>query len=205
MSIRTVVVEDHPVTRLGLVTALKAQPDFEVVAECESVPACVDACLDLEPDLAIVPLRLEGELLGVQLCRELKERTETRVLIYTSFYDSAETTAAYLSGTDSLVNKSLRTQTLLDAARSTAAGQRVWAVSETTDRRAEQQQALIKESQLTRREQEILDLMLQRHSNNEIAGHLHIEVSTVKTHVTHILQKLGIDSRSSLLSRPSSK
>lgn len=203
MSIRAVVVEDHPVTRLGLVTVLNAQTDIEVVAECGSADEGLCHTLGFSPDLVIIPLRLDGHLAGVQLCREIKEQSNAHVLVYTSFYDSAETNAAYLSGADSLVNKSLETTTLLDAARSTAAGHRIWALSDTVDRRQEEMRALMAQTHLTQREQEILGFMLQRFSNNEIARQLHIEVSTVKTHVKHILQKLGVESRSVLLNRES--
>lgn len=199
MSIRIQLVEDHPVVRLGLKTVIEAQPDMEVVGEAESARDAVATARDLAPDLVILPLRLEGELRGIELCRELKSTPPApRVLIYTSYNSAEDASASFLSGADSFVHKKEDSARLLDTIRTTAQGRRTWLLGAETRDESDRLREAVERSGLTLREREVLGFMLQRFSNAEIAGELFIELPTVKTHVSNILAKLGLQSRQEL-------
>lgn len=199
MSIRILLVEDHPVVRLGLKSVVEAQPDMKVVGEVESAVDAVAYARDLEPDLVILPLRLEGELRGIELCRELKTLAPVpRVLIYTSYNSAEDASASFLSGADSFVHKKEDSARLLDTIRSTVEGRRTWLLGAETRDESERLQQAVERSGLTEREREVLGFMLQRFSNAEIARELIVELPTVKTHVSNILAKLGLQSRHEL-------
>lgn len=197
--IRILLVEDHPVVRLGLRTVIAAQPDMEVVGAAETTADALARAGDLAPDLVIQPLRLEGEPRGIELCRELKSLVRTpKVLIYSSYNSTEEASSSFLSGADSFVHKGEDSARLLDTIRATAAGRRVWLLGVETKDQSAQLQELMAGSSLTRREQEVLGFMLQRLTNAQIANELFIELPTVKTHVSSILGKLGLRSRREL-------
>lgn len=199
MTIRVLIVEDHPVVRLGLKTVIDAQPDMEVVGEADAAEDALIAVDDLAPDLVIVPLRLDGELRGIELCRELKSMTSApRVLIYTSYNSADDASASFLSGADSFVHKGEDSGRLLDTIRTTVEGRRTWLLGAESGDESDRLRTAVERSGLTEREREVLGFMLQRFSNAEIAKELFIELPTVKTHVSKILAKLGLRSRQEL-------
>lgn len=196
--VRVLLVEDHPVVRLGLRTILAAQPDGFELDEAEEAATCLQL-LERGPALVLMPLRLEGELKGVELCREIKSRDpDVAVLIYTAYASREDASTAYLSGADSFLYKGAPETRLLDAIRTTLAGGRVWALDRDERQRLATFERGVASSGLTAREAEVLGFMLQRYTNAEIARELYIEVPTVKSHVSSILQKLGISSRREL-------
>ena len=199
MTIRVLIVEDHPVVRLGLKTVIDAQPDMEVVGEADAAEDALIAVDDLAPDLVIVPLRLDGEVRGIELCRELKSMTPApRVLIYTSYNSADDASASFLSGADSFVHKGEDSGRLLDTIRTTVEGRRTWLLGAESGDESDRLRTAVERSGLTEREREVLGFMLQRFSNAEIAKELFIELPTVKTHVSKILAKLGLRSRQEL-------
>jgi len=199
VTVRVLVVEDHPVVSLGLRTVIDAQPDMKVVGDATSVETALRAARDLEPDLVILPLRLEGEPLGIELCRELKTgKPSPRVLIYTSYNSMDDASASFLSGADSFVHKKEDSGRLLETIRSTMAGRRTWLLGVEHADESTRLQDAVERSGLTQREREVLGFMLQRFSNAEIASELFVELPTVKTHVSNILAKLGLRSRNDL-------
>lgn len=197
--IRILLVEDHPVVRLGLRTAISAQPDMEVINEADSPESAMSKCFDETPDLAIIPLRLGGEIRGIELCREIKTCPGAPyVLIYTFYNSREETSSSYLSGADSYLHKGEDTWHLLDAIRATSAGRKVWLLGTEASEQAAKLEEAVENSGLTRREREVLGFMLQRFTNAQIAKELFIELPTVKTHVSNILHKLGLSNRQEL-------
>lgn len=197
---RTVLlVEDHPIVRLGLATLLGAQDDFEIVAEAASAAEALAAVARCRPDLVILPLRLGGVRDGLELCREIKSMDHgSKVMMYTSYTGKSDASLAFLSGADSFLTKEHAEGRLLETARATAQGNRVWDLNSDTDESARKLEVRVQASSLTRREQEVLGFMLQRYSNSEIARELFVSIPTVKTHVSNVLQKLGIESRKDL-------
>jgi DNA-binding NarL/FixJ family response regulator len=99
----------------------------QTVGEAESAEHSISMLEEYRPDLVILPLRLEGELKGVELCREVKSSSHSpRVLIYTSYNTREDASSSFLSGADSFVHKGEDTGRLLDTIRATAEGRRVW-------------------------------------------------------------------------------
>ena len=196
------LVEDHPIVRLGLRTVLESQPDMRIVGESTTEAHALDMVKAERPDLVILPLRLGGELKGVELCREIKSGLDApHVLIYTSYNSREDASSAYLSGADSFLHKGEQASRLLDTIRAVTSGRRVWILGSEGLENSKQLRNLerrVENSRITAREREILGFMLQRFTNAEIANELFIEIPTVKTHVRSILQKLGIRRRKDL-------
>jgi len=197
---RTIVlVEDHPAVRWGLRSVLAAQADLKVVAEARSSEDALALVTEYRPDLVVLPLRLQGELRGVELCRELVALAHApKVLIYSAYNSPDDASASFLSGAHSFVHKGEETGRLLETIRSTLDGRRVWLLGAEPNDSVAQLEQHIEKSRLTSRESEVLGFMLQRFTNAQIANELFIELPTVKTHVRSILSKLGISSRREL-------
>lgn len=193
------LVEDHPIVRLGLATVLDAQDDFEIIAEAASAADALVAISRYLPDLVILPLRLGGVRDGLELCREIKSMVAgPKVMMYTSYTGKTDASLAFLSGADSFLTKDHSEGRLLETVRATAQGNRVWDLNSDTGESARKLEERVQESSLTLREQEVLGFMLQRYSNSEIARELFVSIPTVKTHVSNVLQKLGIERRKDL-------
>lgn len=197
--IRVLLVEDHPIVRLGLFTVIDEQDDISVVAEAEGSEEALKVVHDLQPLLVILPLRLSGQFEGLELCREIKSLNDApHVLMYTSFTSPSDATLAFLSGADSFLTKNQPTTNLLETIRATASGRKVWSAHADASLEAVTLSERMRASLLTSREREVLGFMLQRYTNAEIARQLFIEIPTVKTHVSNVLQKLGLGSRKEL-------
>lgn len=197
--LQILVVEDHPVVRYGLKSVIDAQPDMMVVAEAATVADAVREAEVSRPDLVILALRLEGRLDGIELCRDLRGGPRSPfVLVYTAFNSTANVSACYLAGADGFVFKGSPTGRLLSSIRDLRDGQRVWVMGRESQDQVDTLEKVVEESGLTTREHEVLGFILQHLSNAEIANELVIELSTVKTHVRNILNKLNVSSRRDL-------
>ncbi|MGO3734897.1 MAG: response regulator transcription factor [Canibacter sp.] len=193
------LVEDHPIVLLGLTTVFGAQEDFEILAEARTAAEAMAAIAKHQPELVILPLRLGGVRCGLELCREIKSISGgPKVMTYTSYTSQTDASLAFLSGADSFLTKDHPEGRLLETARSTVQGNRVWELNSDTGASARELENRVQKSSLTLREQEVLGFMLQRYSNSEIARELFVSIPTVKTHVSNVLQKLGIESRKEL-------
>lgn len=196
---RFVLVEDHPIVRLGLKTVLDAQDDMIVAGEAATAAEAVQLTRSLRPDLVIMALRLEGELRGIEICREIKSLPQApRVLVYTSFNSHEDVSSSFLSGADSFVYKRAEPARLLTSVRETLQGNRAWLTGAETGEQSSRLRRQLADSGLTPREREVLGFMLQHYTNSSIAHELYIELPTVKTHVSSILRKLGLSSRREL-------
>ena len=182
-----VLVDDHPVVRIGVRALVDGQPDMSVVGEASTAPEAVAVVAERTPDLVIQELVLDGTPCGAELCRMLKQRPRPpSVLGLTARRDPADVTAGYLAGADSYLHKAVGTASLLSTIRATAAGRRVWACGAEPVAGSD-----VTDGALTPRERDVLALLLQHHSNADIACELHLGLPTVKTHVSAVLRKLG--------------
>ena len=197
-TIRIFIADDHELVRYALRNLLEAEDDFEVVGEAEDGESAVEGVVDLSPDVLLLDLRMPG-MDGIDVCRELTDKeSETRVLILTSFDDDEEVFGVLAVGACGYILKDTRPDSVVQAVRSVADGNSVFD-SKIADRvisgpQTEEETSPDREL-LSDREMEVLRLMAKGMSNKEIGRALWIGETTVKTHVSHILRKLGQNDR----------
>jgi DNA-binding NarL/FixJ family response regulator len=196
--VEVLLIEDHPVVLHGLQTICSSQADIRVVGWASTANDALEAAALLQPDVAILPVRLGGTRSGIELCRSIKSLSRARVVVFTSFSRTIDVQVAMLAGADALLNKTVGTVELLDVIRQVARGEEPLLGGSSRTRPAPFAHAIPSEG-LTERENEILQLVMEGCTNPEIASRLTIEVSTVKTHMRHILRKLGVGTRRDLL------
>jgi NarL family two-component system response regulator LiaR len=192
--IRVFVVDDHPMIRMGLAGMIDAEPDFERVGEAADGADAVALAPALKPDVVLMDLvmpRMDGVAATAALRKALPG---VRVVILTSLVDAAEVKRAIEAGACGYVLKDASSQELVNVIRGAHAGRRVLAPA-VTDLLVAAAQQPAPGGDLTQRERELLALMTQGLSNQEIADALAIAVPTVKFHITNILGKLGCDNR----------
>jgi DNA-binding NarL/FixJ family response regulator len=201
-SIRLLVVDDDVPTRIGLRTIFDTEPDIDVVGEAaDGVEACQLAD-ELEPDVVLMDIRLprrDGFAATARIIASDRGGAVPRVVVLTTFDDSASVSRALAAGASAVLLKRVPAEELVAAVRSVAAlppEPRAPAPSSTasTDGTAEPSYAELV-ARLTSRERDVLILIAQGHSNDEIAGALSISRDTVKTHVKRIFMKMGIHDR----------
>lgn len=195
MAIKVMLIDDHPVVRAGLRAILNSFADIEVVAEGSS-GAAVDRLIAApvnEPaiDVVVCDIQMPG-VDGITATRRLKEAGGPPVLILTTYDTEADIIAAVEAGALGYLLKDSPEQVLHDAVVATVAGRRTLSpevASLLAERVGRPQQAL------TGREIEILQALATGDSNKELAKKMFISEATVKTHLIHIYQKLGVDNR----------
>jgi NarL family two-component system response regulator LiaR len=195
-AIRVLVVDDHAVVREGLRTFLSLQDGIEVVGEAGDGREAVAIAERERPDVVLMDLVMP-RLDGVHAMRELRARVpRARVIVLTSFLDDDRLLPAIRAGAAGYLLKNVAPSELARAVRAADAGEalidpvvaaRLVDALADDDRRAEQP--------LTAREQEVLDLIARGYANKRIALELGIAEKTVKTHVGHVLAKLGVADR----------
>ena len=203
MSIRIMMVDDHPVVRAGLRALLEADEGIEVVAEVGSGQEGLRVLDELAvspdgaPDLVLMDLNLGDGIGGIETTRTLRQRhPSVQVLAVTTFDAEADIVGALEAGATGYVLKDSPTQALIDAVDEAAAGRSVLS--------PEVQQRLVHRmthpaTALSPREAEILEALATGATNREVAKALFISESTVKTHLVHLYGKLGVDSRTSAI------
>ncbi|MGO1228829.1 MAG: response regulator [Brachybacterium sp.] len=203
MSIRIMMVDDHPVVRAGLRALLEADEGIEVVAEVGSGTEALRVLDELAaspagaPDLVLMDLNLGDGIGGIETTRTLRARhREVQVLAVTTFDAEADIVGALEAGATGYVLKDSPTEALIAAVGEAAAGRSILS--------PEVQQRLVARmtnpaTALSPRETEILEVLATGATNREAAKALFISESTVKTHLVHLYDKLGVDSRTSAL------
>ena len=200
MTIRVLVADDQSMVRAGFRMLLAGEEDIEVVAEASNGREAVDKAARFQPSVILMDIRMP-EMDGLKATRRiLAEDTEARILILTTFDLDEYVYEALRAGASGFVLKDDSAEQLIAAIRTVAAGEAL--LSPTITKRVIQKFARTprpappKElDELSEREQEVFRLMVQGLSNGEIAQELYISETTVKTHVTHILQKLNLRDR----------
>ena len=200
MTIRVLVADDQSMVRAGFRMLLADEQDIEVVAEAENGREAVEKTARFNPDVILMDIRMP-ELDGLEATRRiLAEDNGARILILTTFDLDEYVYEALSAGASGFVLKDDSPEQLLAAIRTVAAGDAL--LSPTVTKKVIKQfarhprPAPPKElGELSERERDVFRLMAEGMSNSEIGQALFISETTVKTHVTHILQKLGLRDR----------
>lgn len=171
---------------------------MELVGEAGNADEALRLAQQKTPDLTIVDLQLKGDQNGIELCRALKTLPDpSKVLIYTAHNTREHAQSSLIAGADGFMHKGLDYEELPDAVRRTYFGERPWLMG-AEEEDGDQLKIAPDEDYLTSRERDILDLVHKGRTNPEIATELSVSLSTVKTHVGHILRKTGRNSRREL-------
>jgi two-component system, NarL family, response regulator LiaR len=193
--IRVLVVDDHPMVRRGLTAFLDAFDELELAGEAESGEAAIQLCAKLKPDVILMDLVMP-DMNGATATRTIREQyPDVQVIALTSFTEDRLVKGALEAGAIGYLLKNVSAEELFKAIRAAHAGEATLS--------PQAAQALVPAAthppapgfDLTERERTVLVLMAQGLNNTQIAGQLTVRPSTVKAHVSNILSKLGVSSR----------
>lgn len=198
--IRVLIADDHELVRLALRTLLEGEDDIEVVAEAPDGETVLEILGGTQVDLLLLDLRMPG-IGGVETCRRIRQTdAELPVLVLTSFDDEEEMFGVLAAGASGYILKDTRPEQLVQAVRTVAEGQAVFDAGVAARVIAGKKHVAcepdpVLKDRLSERELEVLQLMATGLSNKEIGRALWIGETTVKTHVSRILRKLGQSDR----------
>ncbi|MFD6819797.1 LuxR C-terminal-related transcriptional regulator [Streptomyces sp. NPDC060085] len=194
MSVRLLLADDHPVVRAGLRAVLSAEPDFEIVGEAPTAEAAVERALAGGVDVVLMDLQFGAGLHGAEATAAITARPGApRVLVLTTYDTDADILAAVEAGARHLL-KDAPPEELSAAVRTAASGHSALAPA-VADRLMDRMRTPA--AALSRRELEVLELVKDGLSNQQISKKLFLSQATVKSHLVHIYAKLGVDSRTS--------
>lgn len=209
--IRVVVADDHPAVRSGLVALLDSAPDITVVGEAADGTSAVRAAQELRPDVVLTDVRMPGAT-GIEITPKLRE-VGANVLVISGFDLDEFVLGALAAGADGYLVKTEEPARIQQAVRDVYRGDAVLSAAATravvgalrgSDAAADTGPVASSASAsgvaepvapLTRREEDVLALLAKGYSNQQIASELFVEITTVKSHISHLLQKLQLDSR----------
>ena len=194
--IRVVIADDHPLYREGVARALSSSGQVEVVAEAGDGQTALAEIRELKPEVAVLDYRLPG-LDGLAVANAVvRDRLPTRVLMLSGFDDSGLVYKALQSGVAGFLPKESRRDEIRDAVLACARGENVLPPSVAAGVVSEiRMRAVDDRPALTQREQQVLRLIAEGKSVPEIARDLILGAATVKTHVQHLYDKLGVSDR----------
>ena len=193
--IRVMIVDDHTMVRRGLATFLKVFDDLELAGEAASGQAAIQLCVQLQPDVVLMDMVMP-DMDGATATRLIRKQFPTiQVLALTSFKEEILVQSALQAGAIGYLLKDVSADELAQAIRAAHAGRATLS--------PEAAQALVHAASqpsapgfdLTERERAVLALMVEGLNNTQIAGRLSVSPSTIKSHVSNILSKLGVASR----------
>ena len=196
------IVEDHELTRFGLRTAFESSDYIEEIFDVESAEKAIEIAKKNKIDIIIMDLGLPG-INGIEATEKIKKiNAETKIVILTSHNDEQEVLNSLKAGANAYCSKEINPTRLLEVVQSVLDGA-AWfdpSISHIVLNAATQSQNTIesksnKDYGLTTRENQILKLITEGYSNNEIANKLFVSINTTKAHVASILQKLEVDDR----------
>ena len=195
--ISVLIADDHPVVRQGLRVLLEVQDDIDVIGEAADGTAAARMAAELCPDVMLLDLKMPG-MKGPEVIADLEaRRIRVRILVLTSVTDPAAADAAMRAGAAGFLYKDVDPDALVRAIRSVHDGNLLLSpeAAGTLIRRGADRGATGGLAALTAREREVLALITRGRSNREIARALNVAEKTVKTHVSSVLAKLGVQDR----------
>jgi two-component system response regulator NreC len=201
--IRLLIADDHAVLRAGLRMLLDVQRDIAVAGEAGDGAEVLQKARELQPDVVLIDLTMPGPPSGDVIRQVLRACPKTRVLVLTMHDDAAYLASAMAAGAAGYVVKKVADSELLSAIRAVHAGRTFVDLTQSLDTpsrgltggaRAEAERP----KDLSRREREVLRLLAQGYSNQQIAAQIKVSVKTVETHRTRLSEKLGLKGRAEL-------
>ncbi|MER7951625.1 response regulator transcription factor [Streptomyces sp. NPDC096079] len=193
MTIRLLLADDHPVVRAGLRAVLDTEPDFDVVAEAATAERAVELAAAGDVDVVLMDLQFGRGMHGSEATAAITAAPGgPKVLVLTTYDTDADILAAVEAGASGYLLKDAPPEELAAAVRTAAAGQSALAPAvahRLMDRMRTPAEAL------TKRELEVLQLVGEGLSNQQISKALFLSQATVKSHLVHVFAKLGVDSR----------
>jgi len=198
--IRVMLVDDHPMVRRGLATILTVFDDLQLVGEAENGEAAIKLCAKVLPDVILMDMTLPV-MDGATATHAIRQKfPQTQILVLTSLKEGKVIKQALAAGAIGYLLKDVSADDLVRAIRAAHKGRATLSPAAA--------QALVEDANLppapgldlTEREREVLNLMIEGLNNTQIAGRLTVSPSTIKSHVSNILAKLGVASRTEAVS-----
>jgi DNA-binding NarL/FixJ family response regulator len=197
-AIKILIVDDHPVVREGLIAMMSREGDFKVVGEAKDGVEAVNKAKELSPDVVLMDLRMP-EMDGVEAMRQIRPAMPgVKFIILTTYSDDDYIFSGIEAGARAYLLKDAPREDLFKAIRSVYRGESLIqpvVASKLLDRFSQLSRRTPSGEELSERELEVLCLMAKGAANKEISAELNIAQSTVKTHITNIFQKLGVNDR----------
>ena len=188
--IKVLIVDDHPIMRVGIAAIIDATPDMTAVAQAGDGEEAIELFEKYLPDITLMDLRLPG-ISGVEAIRTVMARhRDAKFVVLTTYEGDEDIHQALAAGARSYIIKGMPHDALVNALRRVQAGGRFLPPPVTRALNSR-----IPNSELSEREREVLDLIVRGKSNKEIAADLGITESTVKCHVSVILMRLNVEDR----------
>jgi len=202
---RLLLVDDHQIVTQGLKYTLELESDLEVVGQAADGATAVRLVQELEPDVVLLDLKLKNET-GIEVCRRIVEvRPEAKVVILTTYMEEESLFKCITAGAKGYVLKDVELDELKRIVRLVAAGQSVLdpqITERVMERLRSGDEPLPEKSgqvQLTPRQLQVLELLTEGHTNKSIGEQLYLSESTVKYHVRHAMDLLGVERRAELV------
>lgn len=195
--IRVLLVDDHEMVRMGLAAYIATAPDMEVVGEASNGEEGLRLAFEMKPDVILMDLVMDV-MDGIEATHLIMEKQhQARIIILTSFIDDEKVYPVIEAGAMSYILKTTRAPQIAEAIRAAYAGESVLEAKVTGKMMERMRTKDIKpfHEELTDREIEVLRLIADGKTNQEIAETLFIGIKTVKTHVSHVLSKLEVEDR----------
>lgn len=193
--IKVLIADDHPLVRYGIKTFLETYDDIYIVGEAENGREAIEICEEHLPDVVLMDVRMPG-LNGIEATNHiLKKRPNIKVIILTTFVDKELIENSLNAGASSYLLKNESGERIARVIRDAYQGKSNLSPEATKIMISEVRNPLSKRYQLTKREKEILSLMVEGLSNKEIAKRLTLSTSTIQFHITNILSKFGVSKR----------
>lgn len=195
--IRVLLADDHPVVRGGIRNMLEQADDISVVGEAESGAQALELVEELSPDVLLLDMEMP-EVPGLEVARKLSEQEASVRIIALSAYDDDEYIFGLLDmGASGYLTKDEAPYIIVEAVRGVAHGEEGWISRRIADKMVRRRRRSLERqsAELSPRELEVLQHVGRGETNPEIAEKLFISEGTVKNHVSHIYEKLGIRTR----------
>lgn len=204
ISIKLLIVDDHEVVRIGLISLFQLYPDFNIVGEAGTEDEAVEKALLLQPDVIIMDVKLSPQSNssqgnGINACKRIKEKLpETKIIMLSSFADEESIYQSIMAGASGYILKGLEGKELIKSVQMVREGKSLLDPNITSKvfnrmKVMSEQQSILKE--LTNQEKEVLKLLAQGKNNKEIAEIMLLGEKTARNYVSQVISKLGVSNR----------